>query len=199
MKRSSWLEECLIRCLVSKSLSGSVVQSLHRHIDLLLRIRCEVSGFWEVLLYQSIRFLVCTALPWRTGVCKVEVSLQFAGVLFVPGEFLAVVRSDCAHLLSVLFKQANLYLADCKCGLAYNPSESVWSPSCAQRYSQWPDDDSCQWRYPIPSHLSVYLVQIAMSHRQSSERWSTAVPQTCYAPVLAVNHAVHSFVITLYW
>ena len=36
---------------------------------------------------------------------KVEVSLQFAGDLCVPSEFLAVVRSDRVHLLSVWFKQ----------------------------------------------------------------------------------------------
>ena len=51
---------------------------------------------------------------------KVEVSLQFAGDLFVPGEFLAVVRSDRVHLLSVWFKQPDHCLADCKCGLAFN-------------------------------------------------------------------------------
>ncbi len=38
---------------------------------------------------------------------KVEVSLQFFGDLFAPGGFLAVVRSDRAHLLSVWFNQSD--------------------------------------------------------------------------------------------
>ena len=38
----------------------------------------------------------------------------------MPGEFLAVARSDRVHLLSVRFQQPDHCLADCKCGLAFN-------------------------------------------------------------------------------
>ena len=51
---------------------------------------------------------------------KVEVGLQFSGTFFVPGEFLAVVRSDRVLRLSVWLVLPNHCLTGCKCDLAFN-------------------------------------------------------------------------------
>jgi len=62
IKCNALLEDYLIGCPASKSLSGSVVQSLQCRIYLLLCNGGEVPVFRGVLPYQSIRFFVSASL-----------------------------------------------------------------------------------------------------------------------------------------
>ena len=63
-KCNEWLaEEYLVGCLITKTLSWSVVQSVHGDLDLLVSDSSKVTVLGEILSDQAIHVLVCATFP----------------------------------------------------------------------------------------------------------------------------------------
>ena len=79
--------------------SGTIIQSIHHKLNLLIGHFVKVCSFREILPYLTVGVFVAAPFPDRIRMGKIHIGIQSRRYLFMRSKFQTIVKGDGLHLV----------------------------------------------------------------------------------------------------